>query len=281
MESTSLPESTGNGIHAAISRIMADVGGVAKGRRNDAQGYKFRGIADVTLACQPIMAAHQVHIVPHRVVADTLYERETKSKGFQAHVRQRIEFRFYHADGSFVSCETTGEAMDTGDKASNKALAAAKPETYVPPVRTPPKASAVGPKAPTLDVLPSDSATPAASAPSAPALAETPAPTTEAAADFDPIALARGVFGMAKAPTAHDPNRLGRIRTLALSPAPNGLGWAKPQASNWVKKHFGCELAALSDDQQFRAESLLGARLASEDTYNAVLEDMQREGAVK
>ena len=51
------PEAKGPAIHRAMAAIMAEVGGVAKGRKNTQQGYNFRGIADVYLACQPIMAS--------------------------------------------------------------------------------------------------------------------------------------------------------------------------------------------------------------------------------
>lgn len=112
-------------IHAAIAAIMKDVGAVGKSRSNTSQGYKFRGIADVYLACQPVMAAHGVHVAPHRVVDDSISEVTSKGGGAGYHVRQRVEFRLYADDGSFVQIETTGEAIDYGDKASNKAMSAA------------------------------------------------------------------------------------------------------------------------------------------------------------
>lgn len=112
-------------IHEAITAIMAEVGSVGKTRENKSQGYKFRGIADVTLACQPIMAKHGVHVTPHAVLHEEVSERKTAKGSEMLHVRQRIEFRFYHADGSYFPCVTTGEAMDTGDKTSNKCMSAA------------------------------------------------------------------------------------------------------------------------------------------------------------
>lgn len=112
-------------IHEAIAAIMAEVGGVGKTRKNEQQGYKFRGIADIKLACQPLMAKHGVHLSPHAVLHEETAERTTKSGATMMHIRQRVEFRFYHADGSYFPCITTGEAMDSGDKASNKAMSAA------------------------------------------------------------------------------------------------------------------------------------------------------------
>lgn len=112
-------------IHKAIAEIMGEVGGVAKTRKNEQQGYKFRGIADITKACQPLLSKHGVHVTPHAVLHEEVSERHTKSGSTMLHIRQRIEFRFYHSDGSFFQCVTTGEAMDTGDKSSNKCMASA------------------------------------------------------------------------------------------------------------------------------------------------------------
>lgn len=120
-------------IHSAIVAIMASGPSVAKSKTNTQQNYRFRGIDDLYLEMQPLMAKHGVHVTPHRVVEDSLFERPYQKKvdgrdvtGTIIHVRTRIEFRFWHCDGSYVSVETTGEAMDHGgDKASNKAMSAA------------------------------------------------------------------------------------------------------------------------------------------------------------
>jgi hypothetical protein len=112
-------------IHAAIAAIMGEIRSIPKTRQNTSQNYKFRGIADFYLVCQPLMAKHGVHVTPAVVHSDEVHERPTKSGGTQFHVRMRIEFRFYASDGSWVPCVTTGEAMDSGDKASNKAMSAA------------------------------------------------------------------------------------------------------------------------------------------------------------
>jgi hypothetical protein len=117
-------ETTGK-IHEAIAAIMDEVGGVGKTRTNPQQGYKYRGIADVTLACQPIMAKHKVHATPHAILNECADYIDTKSGSKMLHVRQTIEYRFYHADGSFFPCVVTGEAMDSGDKTSNKVMSAA------------------------------------------------------------------------------------------------------------------------------------------------------------
>lgn len=111
-------------IYAALSKVMGAVGAVGKDRNNPQQGYKFRGIDDVAKAVQPAFIAHGVVCVP------SVLEREremvaTRSGGQMASVRLLVKHTFYAADGSFVECVTLGEAMDSGDKASNKAMSAA------------------------------------------------------------------------------------------------------------------------------------------------------------
>lgn len=112
-------------IHGAICSIMAEIGGVEKSRKNQGQGYQYRGIADLYLATQPLMAKHRVHIAPYRIIDDSWAERPTKNGGTMACVRMRVQYRVFHEDGSFVEMETTGEAMDSGDKATNKAMSSA------------------------------------------------------------------------------------------------------------------------------------------------------------
>jgi hypothetical protein len=111
-------------IFGALARIMTKVGHVGKTRKNPQQGYQFRGIDDVVAACQEVLAAEGVVMVPFVVER----EREmltTKSGGTMASVRLLVDHYFYAADGSSVTARTFGEAMDSGDKASNKAMSAA------------------------------------------------------------------------------------------------------------------------------------------------------------
>ena len=52
-------------------------------------------------------------------------ERATKNGGALQCVTLSVEYRFFHADGSSISCTVMGEGRDTSDKATNKAMAAA------------------------------------------------------------------------------------------------------------------------------------------------------------
>lgn len=112
------------GAIAAISGELAKTG-IEKSRRNQQQGYAFRGIDDVYAALTPLLAKHRVAIVPY-VEERTTESRETKSGGTLAYTTVAVKYTAHSADdGSSVEARTFGEAMDSADKATNKAMSAA------------------------------------------------------------------------------------------------------------------------------------------------------------
>lgn len=111
-------------VHEQLAKVMAEVGAVGKSKRNAQQGYQFRGIDDVVAHVQEVMAKHGVIVVP-RVIEREREMVATKSGGSMASVRLLVQHTFFAADGSSVVADTLGEAMDSGDKASNKAMSAA------------------------------------------------------------------------------------------------------------------------------------------------------------
>lgn len=113
-------------IYACIAAVTADLAkvGVAKDRQNEQQHYRFRGIDDIYNALAPIIAKHGLVIVP-RIVSREVNERVTKSGTTLFYVTLCAEFNLAAAkDGSWVTVRTYGEAMDSGDKATNKAMSA-------------------------------------------------------------------------------------------------------------------------------------------------------------
>lgn len=109
---------------AAVQSEMAQVG-ISKGRKNQQQGYAFRGIDDVYAALSPVLAKHGLCIIP-RVIERVEVERKTAKGGLALYVTVHAEFDFVSAkDGSKHTAATYGEAMDTADKATNKAMSAA------------------------------------------------------------------------------------------------------------------------------------------------------------
>lgn len=124
------PEPTGPGtgkVYAAIAAVMLEMSkdGIAKGRRNQQQGYQFRGIDDMYNALSPVLAKHHLCILP-LVRERVVQERETQRGGVLFYVTVRVDFSFVSADdGSAHTVTTYGEAMDSADKATNKAMSAA------------------------------------------------------------------------------------------------------------------------------------------------------------
>ncbi|WP_103730209.1 ERF family protein [Novosphingobium sp. HII-3] len=115
------------GVYAKIAAVQAEIAkeGISKDRSNQQQKYKFRGIDDVYNALAPILARHGLCVLP-RILSRDVVERKTNSGGTLFYVTVEAEFDFVSADdGSTHVVRTYGEAMDSGDKATNKAMSAA------------------------------------------------------------------------------------------------------------------------------------------------------------
>ena len=114
-------------VYTAIAEVQSEMStiGISKGRQNKQQGYAFRGIDDVYGALAPLLAKHGLVILP-RVTSREVMERDTQRGGTLFYTVLMVEFDFVSAkDGSKHTVTTVGEAMDSGDKSSNKAMSAA------------------------------------------------------------------------------------------------------------------------------------------------------------
>ena len=111
-------------IYEAISRCMEEIGAVGKDAENEQQHFKYRGIDAVMNAINPVLTKNHVFIVPE-VLEQRREERTKKSGGALIYSICRIKYTFYAEDGSFIEAVTVGEGMDSGDKATNKAMAIA------------------------------------------------------------------------------------------------------------------------------------------------------------
>lgn len=111
-------------IHAAMLAVMADAGAIAKTRRNQQQSYDFRGIDDVYNELHDVMARNGV-FTTGEVTEQKREEKPSKSGGVLTSAILTIRYTFWAADGSSVQTTVVGEGMDSGDKASNKAMAVA------------------------------------------------------------------------------------------------------------------------------------------------------------
>ncbi len=114
-------------VYQAINKIQAELSacGITKDRRNQQQGFNFRGIDDVYNTISPLLAKHGLCILP-RMISRKCDERTNKNGTALFYVTVEAEFDFVSAeDGSKHVIRTFGEAMDSGDKATNKAMSAA------------------------------------------------------------------------------------------------------------------------------------------------------------
>ena len=111
-------------IYQSINKVMEQIGAVGKNSKNQTQGFMYRGIDAIMNAINPALVANKVFVVPE-IIEQTREER-TNSKGTTLiYSICKIRYKFYAEDGSYVEAVTIGEGMDTGDKATNKAMSIA------------------------------------------------------------------------------------------------------------------------------------------------------------
>lgn len=128
-ENETQPDPESVPIAVAMSRVMRDVGAIGKNRRNEGQGYNFRGIDDLMNHLHPVLCRHGVIVVPTGTTDRQVltHERTTASgrSSVSTQVFIRQAFRFYGPQGDYIEAEITGEGADTADKATNKANSSA------------------------------------------------------------------------------------------------------------------------------------------------------------
>lgn len=114
-------------VYTAINLVQSELAaaGISKGRVNKQQEYNFRGIDDMYNALAPLLAKHKLVILPsfaERVVT----ERQTRSGGVLFYTNVAGTFTFVSSDdgSTVVVGPFFGEAMDSGDKSTNKAQSA-------------------------------------------------------------------------------------------------------------------------------------------------------------
>ena len=115
----------GNGIYTAMAEVMKDITAISKSKQCQQGGnFRYRGIDDVYNAINPLLGKYQIFVLPFCEGRNS-EQRTTRNGGNVEVVTVNMKYSFCHADGSFVECRTIGEAMDSGDKATNKAMAIA------------------------------------------------------------------------------------------------------------------------------------------------------------
>jgi len=121
--------SDGIEVYKAIVSVQAALAkeGISKDRTcTQGASYKFRGIDDVYNALAPFLADANLCVLPRMLGRDCV-ERQSKQGGALFYTTVTAEFDFVSAiDGSkHIVGPMYGEAMDSGDKGTNKAMSAA------------------------------------------------------------------------------------------------------------------------------------------------------------
>lgn len=116
-------------IYKKMSEVMNEIGAVKKNQNNVSQGFKFRGIDDMVNALYPALTKYNVFMTPRAIsYTQDLKEvvRSSGKTGVDKHVAIMMEYDFWAEDGSKVTVgPIPAEGLDSGDKATNKALSAA------------------------------------------------------------------------------------------------------------------------------------------------------------
>lgn len=116
-------------IYEAMLGVMSEIGAVEKNKKNEMQGYKFRGIDDMLNALHPLLIKYGVFIIPRCKEERSEMKEVTRSNGkagIDKHVAITMEYDFTARDGSKITIGgIPSEGLDSSDKATNKALSAA------------------------------------------------------------------------------------------------------------------------------------------------------------
>lgn len=111
-------------IYKNIIACLKDIKAIGKNSKNKIQGFMYRGIDDVMNELNPILSKNNVFIVP-TILESTREEKLTAKGGTLIYTLLKVKYTFYAEDGSNIECIVIGEAMDSGDKSTNKAMSIA------------------------------------------------------------------------------------------------------------------------------------------------------------
>ncbi|MCY0959634.1 ERF family protein [Streptomyces sp. H27-H5] len=107
-------------VFQVIHGVMKDVMPVSKDQQNTQQNYAFRGVDDAMSAMAGPMRNHGCFIAPEVV------EHRQRPRGEKGtHTVLKMLYRIYGPAGDCLLVTLPGEAMDSGDKSTNKAMSAA------------------------------------------------------------------------------------------------------------------------------------------------------------
>ncbi len=113
-------------IYESITAVQADVDFIGKDKTTQSGSkFNYRGVDQVLNTLHPLFSKHKVFAVPEVLEILKRDERTTSSGNKVLYEVLKIKYTFYAEDGTSVSAVVVGEAMDSGDKVSNKCMSVA------------------------------------------------------------------------------------------------------------------------------------------------------------
>jgi hypothetical protein len=112
-------------IYEALNEVMKDVGAVGKEQRNTHQNFNFRGIDAVINAVSPAFRKHGIFCTPTVLSSEYESVQVGQNRTTMGHARVTVQYTFHAFDGTSVTATVSAESMDSGDKATAKAMSVA------------------------------------------------------------------------------------------------------------------------------------------------------------
>jgi hypothetical protein len=112
-------------IYEVFAAVKREVGPVGKDSRNQQQGFNYRGVDAVVNAVAGALDKHGVITIPMLEALDYSTVEVGKNRSLMAHVQVKVTYRFAGPGGDYFDAKVPGEAMDSGDKATPKAMSVA------------------------------------------------------------------------------------------------------------------------------------------------------------
>lgn len=108
-----------------LAQIKSAVGAVGKDERNASQGFNFRGIDAVVNAVAQHLIDNEVSVLPNVRTFEYSTVEVGRNRTPMGHARVVVEYTFVGPEGDTLTGSAPGEAMDSGDKATAKAMSVA------------------------------------------------------------------------------------------------------------------------------------------------------------
>jgi hypothetical protein len=127
-------------VHVAWARVMADVQSISKADRRDDVGgrYNFRGVDRVVNAVGPALRRHGVLVLPTRIVSTEYGEARTSKGTVMQECKVVVEWTVRGPKGDDLPVlHSAGQATDTQDKATSKAISVAQRVLFLTSLQIP------------------------------------------------------------------------------------------------------------------------------------------------